>query len=446
MTNDAHQANIINIRRLNAAVLFALVLSAMADLPGGGYISIFSNQVSLLKYGITPLLFVFVYFSSQFSRKITDTFRTAVLVLLMLSFLGGLLAHQISSRQAHGPASYIIDGAVQTEEAAKMLFQGRNPYKIDYQTTTFGTYSDQLDGTRPHPGMTHYVYLPGTFLLTAPVQFISNHLLGWFDVRWIYVTGFAIMLIILSRMVAPPHRDLVLILAAFNPFTARLLLFGVNDFLVLAGVLGAVCLLQRGKMSWSSVSLGLALTMKQSAWIFLPFYLIAVSAMDRSIHWKKRFQALWPGAVTVLLAIVPFMIWSLPDFFDDVWRFPNGMSVVSYPASGIGLSQWLVTFGVIRDAYSHYPMWIFTLLIGIPVALLLMRRQWHSNTPANLVWYYAFSSLAIWFTARYFNDTHLVYLILLFTMAPFLSNDQYKKVTDSHASNRPPRKIVRKPL
>ena len=427
MTDIVHKTDVIHIRRLNAAILFVLVFSAMATLPNGGYFNNNSSQASLLIYGIIPMLFVFIYCSSLLFKNIPDSFRTAVLVLLILSFLGGLLAQQLYSRHIHGPTSYIIDGAVQTEEAAKMLLSGNNPYRIDYQETAFGAFSNQLDGTKSYPGMTHYVYLPGTFLLTAPIQYLSNHLLGWFDVRLIYVSGFIIMLIILCRMVAPPYRDLALILIACNPFMARLLLFGVNDFIVLVGILGAVYFLQRGKLSLSSVLLGLALVTKQSAWIFLPFYLIAVSAIHRSIPWKKRFEALWPGIVTVLLAIVPFMIWSLPDFIDDVWRFPNGLSDIGFPASGIGLSQWLVTFGVIRDAYSQFPMWIFTVVIGLPITLLLMRRQWNSNTPANLVWYSTFSSLAIWFTARYFNDTHLLYLILLLTSAPFLSNDEFKR-------------------
>jgi uncharacterized membrane protein len=193
----------------------------------------------------------------------------------------------------------------------------------------------------------------------------------------------------------------------------------VNDYLLLGWLLAGVLLLQNRRLGWSSVCIALALSMKQSAWLFIPFYLLAVIRLSQPGQIWTMLRKLWPGLVLTVLLFAPFFLWSPNAFLDDVWRYANGSAQYSYPASGIGLSQWFVTLGVIKDKYDPYPFWIFSLLISLPVFIFLLRRQWQSNSPANLLWFYGAALLAYWFVARYFNDTHLVFLLTLLGIAAF---------------------------
>ena len=105
---------------------------------------------------------------------------------------------------------------------------------------------------------------------------------------------------------------------------------------------------------------------------------------------------------------------------DEVGHYASGSSDLSYPSSGFGLGQWLVSFGLVRSQFDYWPAGLAQLVVGLPLLWLMIRRQWQRNTLSNLFWHYGLLLFGVWFVARYFNDTHLTFISLIFVSAVFL--------------------------
>ncbi|MFH0853516.1 MAG: glycosyltransferase 87 family protein [bacterium] len=439
----------IDPRRLTSVVLLVLVIFYMATvLSGQVSFEYFSKPVTLIWFGIIPLLLVLVYIVTSSLQKVSNWLPTAIVACLIILLLGTSFTQQILSRRSventqlfdqEKFTQVVHDGAVQTEEASRFLRAGENPYSSDYSQTAFGNYPDSFSGNqKPNPAYKHYVYLPATFLIVLPFQSLAEQASGWFDVRIIYYLGWFGLLVLLACLVKPPYRDLALVLVAFNPFIIKFIVVGLNDYLMLLYLVAAVALLQKKHLCWSGILLVLALASKQSAWLFLPFFVVSLVKALPGISWARRVKPLLPGIILGLLLVLPFVIWSAADFTSDVWGYANGWTEASYPASGLGLGQWLVTFQALDSAYDAFPFWVFSVIIGLPVMIWSMRRQWRENNPANLLWHYGITLLAFWLVARYFNDSHLSFIIVVLTIAVFLSSEPFESaISKPKAINEP---------
>lgn len=410
----------VDVRQLTAAVFIALLVTFMASF------GFFSDQSAWgIVRSIVPLACASLYALLPGRQAQHDRTRTALVWIALLFCILPVMTVQIAARQGNGPATHIHDGAVQTEAASQFFRHGINPYAADFRTTAFGAFIDQFsNGTRANPAYTHYVYLPATFLLVAPVQAVTEAALGWFDVRLLYFLGWLALLGVLTWRVASPWRDLCLVLVALNPFIQKFLFNGVNDFMVLLFLTGAALLLERRRVTWAGLVFALAVASKQSAWIILPFFLLAVIQASQSKSWWRALQPLWPGALLCLGLIGSFAVWSWSNFISDVWSYANGSTALSYPASGLGLGQWLVSLGILRSPFDPFPFWIFMLVIGLPAVGFALFRQWQDRGRTNFLWFSVWGLLAVWIVARYFNDTHPGFLIALFTVSAFLRRSE----------------------
>jgi hypothetical protein len=72
---------------------------------------------------------------------------------------------------------------------------------------------------------------------------------------------------------------------------------------------------------------------------------------------------------------------------------------------------------VIRSMWDAYPFWIWQALIGIPLLVVLVRWQLHSNTVARMLLSYSCLCAVLLFFSRYFNDSHLGMLSMLLVLA-----------------------------
>ena len=85
-------------------------------------------------------------------------------------------------RETGKPYTYIHDGALMIEEAARKLLAGHNPYATDYVDTPL-YYWPMVN----NPALYHLTYFPFLFLITIPFTWAFDHLGIFWDQRYLYL-------------------------------------------------------------------------------------------------------------------------------------------------------------------------------------------------------------------------------------------------------------------
>lgn len=325
-------------------------------------------------------------------------------------------------RQESGPASYSHDGGViQTEVTIDYLLAGKNPYVEDYVDTPMAEWGINEFRT----ALYHYPYLPWTFIFSAPFKLLSDALLGWYDQRFVYLLLFALTLALLPRLAGGRRRTLLLVmLIGLNPIMGSDLIYGQNDSFVLAWIVLSLWLWQRGRnggSGWriaSAAAFGLACASKPTAWFLAPFYLLWVladSPAGRPQGWRgwlrAAFRVGWPALLVALLVIGPYLVWNPGALFDDVWKWSAGTSDTAYQIWGWGASNLTLALGWVKSRFAVWPFWLPELLVGAPLMVALLVRQWRANTLARGLWSYALFLLAFFFVSRFLNENYLGYIL-----------------------------------
>ena len=347
-------------------------------------------------------------------------------------------------RRESGPASYSHDGGViQTEATIDYLLQSRNPYVEDYVATPMAEWGISEFRT----ALYHYPYLPWTFLFSAPFRLLADRTIGWYDQRFVYLLLFALTLLLAPGLARRRESKLLLVMIiGLNPIMGSDLIYGQNDSFVLAWVLLSLWLWGRGQQQrqaisteqgatqdrptgqgrtgkstrwlWASAAaFGLACASKPTAWFLLPFYLLLLAGGDARDLWSKPKAWLrrawvrgWPALVVAVLAIAPYLVWDPRAMFDDVWSWSNGTSPTAYQIWGWGASNLVLAAGWVRSRFDYWPFWLPQLIIGLPLLVLLVRRQARENSPARAYWGYGLFLLAFFFFARFLNENYLGYI------------------------------------
>jgi len=99
-------------------------------------------------------------------------------------------------RETGKPYTYIHDGALMIEEAARKLLVGHNPYATDYLDTPL-YYWPMVN----NPALYHLTYFPFLFLITVPFVWAFDHLGIFWDQRYLYLPAFVATLAILPLLV-----------------------------------------------------------------------------------------------------------------------------------------------------------------------------------------------------------------------------------------------------
>jgi hypothetical protein len=220
-------------------------------------------------------------------------------------------------RARTAPGLHAQSEAIVTEEAARAFRRGENPYVAEYLRGPLEA--------RPLGTKTHFPYLPAMLTFGLPRAFDGSSPLA--DARVAFaaftlaVAALAFARPALHRAPALQRRVGLLVLTAL-PTGALLMATGGDDLPVLGLMLLALAIAEEGRPGIAGIVAGLAATMKQTAWILLPF--LALAAVDREgRRARTRFSLAAAGVMTS--GLLPFAAWSPGDFVEDVIRFPLGL-------------------------------------------------------------------------------------------------------------------------
>ena len=374
------------------------------------------------------LLYLFFDLWHGISEQVRHRAKLALVFCMVFTTVVSLSTFSILLRHVTGPASFSHDGGViQTEEATRYVLAGKNPYVEEYVDTPMAEW-----GLDYRTALYHYPYLPWNFLSSAPVQLLSETLLGWYDQRFVYLTLFVALLFVAARLVPEGDERLCLVMVlGLNPIMGSDIIFGQNDVFTLAWIVFSVFLLKRGKDAWSMLMLGLACASKPTAWFLVPFYLLYLVHREGFSPRKKirplgayLLRKMIPLLIVLSVLVLPFALWDLDAMLDDVWRWSNGTAEVPYQITGWGLANFVLALGLVDSRLDYFPFWIPELLICLPLMLYLLRRQWKHNSLASMLYHYAFLALAFFYTSRFMNENYLGYLLAVIAIAVFVDSSQ----------------------
>jgi hypothetical protein len=345
--------------------------------------------------------------------------RAVHLAAIVASFVVAPTIVSIVLRETGRPYTYIHDGALMIEWAARKLLLGQNPYVADYLDTPL-FYWPMVN----NPALYHLTYFPSLFLITTPFVWLFDHIGLFWDQRYLYLPAYLATLAVVPLLVKRPGDRLALTaLVALNPQLFPFVVEGRNDFFVLLFLFAGIALLQRERRTWGSLAIAAAAAAKLHALFFLPFLAVYLVATRKPKTIREAVAALRPAVPAVaLLAItfVPFLVNDFAAFYDDVVRYNAGGAAWTYPISGMGFSALLLALGVIEYRQADFPFALIEILVATPIAMWWIRRLWREPTIAVLLSGYAITLLAFLFFGRYFQGNYLGYILAVATPVPFL--------------------------
>jgi hypothetical protein len=345
--------------------------------------------------------------------------RAVHLGAIVASFVVAPTIASIVLRETGRPYTYIHDGALMIEYAARKLLLGQNPYVADYLDTPL-FYWPMVN----NPALYHLTYFPSLFLITVPFVWVFDHLDLFWDQRYLYLPAFIATLAVTPLLVKrTEHRLALVALVALNPQLFPFVVEGRNDFFVLLLLFGGVALLQRERRGWGSLAIAAAAAAKLHALFFLPFLFVWLVATRKPRSARDALVALRPAIPAALLlavTFVPFLLNDFAAFYDDVVRYNAGGAAWTYPISGMGFSALLLALGVIEYRQADFPFAAIEIAVATPIALWWLRRLWRDPTVPTLLTGYALTLLAFLFFGRYFQGNYLGYILAVATPVPFL--------------------------
>src|SRR3989344_4589618 len=400
---------------LSSILIFALVTPVIMTYrisPGNTPYFLFG----LIFLGI--LLFILLDIFSL-SDKLRFRLKVTLLSLMIIFTIGATIFSEIIVRHQSSPIYNVHDIVVQQEAAIRYLLDGKNPYS----TTYFGTPLEQWNysPTEINPALFHFVMQPVYLYFALPFYFLSNMFFGFFDAR---IPLFALFLLslVIAFLVAKRNEDklLFMILIAFNPATVKYTIEGRSDFYVFAFLLVSLYALSKKYISVSSIVLALSFAIKQSIWPLFPIYFMYLYFKHGR---KPTLRSLLLFCTTFILTISPFLIWDYRAYVDSTILYLSGNTPNSYPISGYGFGMVLHQLNVIKDLNLSFPFLIIQTVVGVPVLFVLLRFMKKHLSIKVLLFSYGIFLFVFWYFSRYFNNSHVGYLTMIFIAAYFWEED-----------------------
>jgi hypothetical protein len=330
------------------------------------------------------------------------------------------IAARATQRFASGhPLQFAHDGGViQTEESARFLLRGVNPYAADFSSTP-------LAGVAIPGILRHNPYLPASFLLPVPLIAAADAAGLPFDQRFVYLLLYAAG--VWLAPLAFRHRgagELAQTCFALNPLVVPYVVVGRNDIYLISFLLFALVALARRRALAFFVCLALACAIKQFAWLVAPFLLVcAWHAWPRRTFWRGAAA----GGALFAVIVLPFFAWGPADFVDDVYRFNAGLSRDSYPLGGtpgFGFAMLAAALGWAHDRAAYFPLTPYLLATALPLGLLLGVRLRRRPAVAGALAAAFLVSFWVFFFSRVFNNNYFGVLAFLLQMAALAEADE----------------------
>jgi hypothetical protein len=405
----------------NWLLLFAnhTTVAATRDVPLWQLLPLGADTLFLITCGVLPLAYAM---RDRISRAaFTPRQRAAHLAAIVAVFVVVPTLASIVLRETGKPFTYIHDGALMIEWAARKLLLGQNPYVADYLDTPL-YYWPMVN----NPALYHLTYFPFLFLVTTPFVWLFDKVGLFWDQRYLYLPAYIATLAVVPLLARRVENRLALVaLVALNPQLFPFVVEGRNDFFVLLFLFAGIALLQREHRTLGPLAIAVAAAVKLHAVFIMPFVAVWLLATrrPRTVReaWDALWRPLWPATAFLAVTFLPFLINDFAAFYDDVVRYNAGGAAWTYPISGMGFSALLLALGVIEFPQADFPFAAIEIAVATPIALWWMWKLWRQPTLATLLTGYALSLLAFLFFGRYFQGNYLGYILAVATPVLFLT-------------------------
>lgn len=350
----------------------------------------------------------------KLSPKIYAKIKMSLLWLLIIFSIGSAIFSEIIVRHQTAPIYHVHDIILQQEAAIRFLLHGKNPYAVNYFNTPLAQwhYSD----TEVNPALYHFVMQPFYLIFAIPFYISMVKIFGFFDARVPLFFLFFIVLIVMQKIVKTPEKKrLALTLMAFNPAMLGYLIEGRDDIFMYAFLLLGFLFLQKSKNIIAGISMALAFAVKQSAWPFFPFYVFFLYIKKK--NFKEVILSLAPFSLVFGIIVLPFFFWNQKAFVDSTILYLSGNVQNSYPIAGYGLGALLHQLGFIASVHQYYPFLIWQLFLSFPLMVgffIWLRKE---ISVRKVIIAYGIFLFVFWYSSRYFNNSHLGYLSMVFITA-----------------------------
>ena len=365
------------------------------------------------------------------SNQMLERTRDFLIWFVLVMVVGGTVVTAMVDRNRVAPVWGVHDIILQQEAAIRYLIVGKNPYKESY----FGTPVESFNYDEPgntnavNPALYHFVMPPWYLLFPFIFYFFGIKVLGFFDGRMALLFCMVGILSLLWKWIKDKSlARLAVTVVALSPSVIDYFIEGRSDIFAFFWLLAALFLLQNKKLGLASAIFGLAVMSKQTIWIAVPFfaaYIFSITVKDRSRMWKSFV----PAFLVVIALATPFLVWDGRAFIDSVILYLSGGTAGSYPVSGYGLGMVLYSSGIIRDIHEAYPFFVWQVGFGVPVLFILLRWVYLRPAISTLLFGYGTFLAVFWYMSRYFNNSHIGYISLVFIVAGILFLNEAKKST-----------------
>jgi uncharacterized membrane protein len=313
--------------------------------------------------------------------------------------------------QITGTPAYGTDEVAFDQYAAQLLAHGTNPYThsmapaLSLFHVSPNGYTFSLSGqpvtSLSYPALSFLAYVPFVLLgWTTQVAVVIN-VIAW-------AIGMAVIFWLLPR----PVRPLAIVVGSLSVYIGYAV-GGVTDALFVPLLVGAVYAWDRfpttrGWVAWRGpVLLGLAMAVKQTPWLVLPFLVAGVAlearrhaSLGHSLKTATRYLAIALGAF--LVPNLPFMVMDVHAWASGVLT-PIASHAVPAGQGVVGLSLFL---GIGGGSLALYTV---TLL----VVLVVLVAGFVATYPASKVWAVVCPAVVLFFSARSYGS----YLVTLLPAA-----------------------------
>jgi hypothetical protein len=377
-------------------------LAPLVDAAGGVW------DPAILRSGATiaGLLIALAAAGTLIARRLPPLAAVALTVAVALLLLMPGVLLQAGLRQATAPWFHVNDSTYQIELAGELLREGVNPYGADYRSSgleRFYTFDGSVDPEirDQEVALRHLAYFPGT-PVTAAVWGLLPKPFGDYRLLVALAGLAAIAAALLFRGPLELRLAAGAVVAA-NPLAVRAAWFGTADAPAVLLTVLAAGLLSRSRFAAAAAALGGAVLLKQFALVAVPFLAAAMVVLGARRRDLLRAGGAFAGVVAA--GFLPFAVADLGALLADTVEYGGA----TYRIVGYGLAPLLLEAGVLDGRFGYYPFLPLVVVVWLPVTALLVRAQLRSGAPWAGPAGFAVSTFLLFFIARVFMQSYLVW-------------------------------------
>lgn len=376
------------------------------------------GDTNYIQFGLIflGLFLTFILDILPITQKKYYLFKYLLFFFVLALSVGGAFLSAVVVRHKVAPVFQIHDIILQLEAAIRFFIDGVNPWAATYHNTFMAAwhFSDTLE----NPALYHFVMMPFYLLFSLPFYVLSNHTIGYFDGRIpLYFLYFSLIPMVFNLVKEREQKLIFTILLLLNPAMFLYTLEGRSDVFMYAFLFAGLMFLGVKRFIYAGIAIALAFTVKQSVWPILPLYIGYLYFVSKDL--KQALIRFAPFVGVFLALTIPFFLWNPSAFLNSTVFYLSGNTEHSYPISGYGLGMLLHQLGFIKNLADSYPFIIWQVIIIVPllIGLLIFLRK--NPSVKMVIFTYGILLFAYWYLSRYFNNSHVAYLTMVFLTAYF---------------------------